>query len=340
MFAARLTTTIGAACSVGCLAGIAVRLTVRDHFPILSLVYYCVPPVIAAGLALAASGLFLVTKWRKPARAAAVTGLFCLLWWCHSAYFHNASVPTAGTHKVLFWNVARGEMGWDSLAEEIHRINPPLVALVEAGRGRDKVNQVWQKRFPEYTVTYLGHGLVVISRGEVVSPEDDALPLGQGGRCARVEVTLDGERFTVVLVDVKSNPLMSRREPLEVLTRLVAELGDRPVLVMGDFNTPADSVHLADFRRRFVNAFEAAGTGFYATWPVPLPVLALDQVWANDRVHVERCRLGWSWRSDHRPVITEFSLRNSFNREMTPVGGISGWAAACDDKLVLNQATF
>jgi len=72
---------------------------------------------------------------------------------------------------------------------------------------------------------------------------------------------------------------------------------------MGDFNTPVDSVFVAPLAERLTNAFQARGNGYYVTWPVPLPVLSLDQVWASREVELRDCELGWTWRSDHRPVV-------------------------------------
>ncbi len=76
-------------------------------------------------------------------------------------------------------------------------------------------------------------------------------------------------------------------------------------MLLGDFNTPVDSVWLSAIRARFDNAFEVAGNGILATWPLPLPVLALDQVWVSDQLGVSCAKIGWSMLSDHRPVFTE-----------------------------------
>ena len=84
---------------------------------------------------------------------------------------------------------------------------------------------------------------------------------------------------------------------------------------MGDFNTPTDSLFLREIHRDFENAFEQAGDGYSATWPLPVPVLTLDQIWVNKGIEVYRCRLGWSLRSDHRPVLTDITIESSFDNQ-------------------------
>jgi endonuclease/exonuclease/phosphatase (EEP) superfamily protein YafD len=112
-----------------------------------------------------------------------------------------------------------------------------------------------------------------------------------------------------MLVDIASNPFISRRESLTALAELAREHRDEPLIIMADFNTPPESVHFGLLREDFSNAFETAGNGFSGTWPLPAPVLALDQIWSNGRVAVNECHLVRSWRSDHRSVLASLSVR-------------------------------
>jgi endonuclease/exonuclease/phosphatase family metal-dependent hydrolase len=80
------------------------------------------------------------------------------------------------------------------------------------------------------------------------------------------------------------------------------------VVLMGDFNTPSDSVHFDSLRQGFQNAFETGGNGNAATWPVPLPVLAIDHIWTNRLVRVHSARHAGSVQSDHKAVFAELSF--------------------------------
>jgi endonuclease/exonuclease/phosphatase (EEP) superfamily protein YafD len=140
------------------------------------------------------------------------------------------------------------------------------------------------------------------------------------------EVVVDGRQFTAVVIDVTSKLEVHRREPLARVARLIEPLSRGPVVVMGDFNTPTDSPHLAGIRARYRNAFEEAGYGSSATWPVPLPVLAIDQVWLGGAVQAQRAEHVASRWSDHQAVRTAlvFPQGSARHRPAPTLGGGSG----------------
>jgi endonuclease/exonuclease/phosphatase (EEP) superfamily protein YafD len=112
--------------------------------------------------------------------------------------------------------------------------------------------------------------------------------------------------MVVVGVDVGANPLRPRGRAFEPLDALLARV--KPDLVLGDFNTPRDSVFFEAWRSAgYRHAFEAAGNGTDLTWPMPLPVLSLDHVWSGPRLAPRSCRHVGSWASDHRAVVAEFT---------------------------------
>jgi endonuclease/exonuclease/phosphatase (EEP) superfamily protein YafD len=127
--------------------------------------------------------------------------------------------------------------------------------------------------------------------------------LKTGGCYKQVRLEVGSGVLHVFLVDIPSDPLLYRRQPLEELAEVASQFNAEPVVMMGDFNTPADSLHFNALRNSFSHAFELHGDGYAATWPLPLPVLQLDHIWANRRVDVSRCIAGWSSSSDHRPVM-------------------------------------
>jgi endonuclease/exonuclease/phosphatase (EEP) superfamily protein YafD len=80
-----------------------------------------------------------------------------------------------------------------------------------------------------------------------------------------------------------------------------------PLIVGGDFNTPADSPLMDLLRMAGLRpAFEEAGWGYGYTRPAL--GIGLDQVLASPDCTVTRCRVGPDLGSDHRPVIAEVAL--------------------------------
>jgi endonuclease/exonuclease/phosphatase (EEP) superfamily protein YafD len=276
-------------------------LTIKDAFPIVSVVYYATP---LPAMTFAATLAGLRWTWLKKPRLASISlavALLCAWLTFQHSYFTNPDRPSSSDRCVVFWNVSSSSFGWAGIVTTLRSQDPDIIGLVEiGGTGSDDRNR-WQEAFPNYELTDAQDGMLLMSKGRIV--ELSSGPLGQGGRYKLAKVESAGGTLHVFLVDVLSAPLMFRREPLEELSRITAQLGDVPILLIGDFNTPGDSVHFDSLRRTFVNAFESHGDGYAATWPVPLPVLQLDHIWANRRLSISKCSTRWTFRSDHRPVI-------------------------------------
>ena len=91
---------------------------------------------------------------------------------------------------------------------------------------------------------------------------------------------------------------------------MASQYADHPTIIVGDFNTPVDSVFLNPIRQTYRHAFEVAGTGYLATWPIPAPVIAIDHCWVSKHIDVTACRIKWALHSDHRPIVTDLSINS------------------------------
>lgn len=80
-------------------------------------------------------------------------------------------------------------------------------------------------------------------------------------------------------------------------------------IVVGDFNAPRRSRALSPLPSGFVHAYEATGSGWSYTWPIPFPVYAIDQCILGSRISPVVYDLESSWRSDHRRQILEFTIQ-------------------------------
>jgi endonuclease/exonuclease/phosphatase (EEP) superfamily protein YafD len=285
-----------------------VRLFVQDRLPgLLAYCYYATPPIVLGGLATGAGLWWLIPRHYRAALPALAAGLACLVWTYATAWYHNsAAPPSINDLRVLFWNAAGGRKGWDPVLREIRRHTPDVVGLVEADRNLAGMEMMCHRDLPEYQVAAFDTGIALLAKGEIRRRSDTGL--ASWGRYAHCEVCVKGQTLQVVVVDLMATWEVPRWTCLDPLYRLLESLPEEPVLVIGDFNLPTDSVLLKPLRRLYVNAFEQVGCGYAATWPVPLPVLTLDQAWANAGLRVSRCELGWSWVSDHRPVVLEVSV--------------------------------
>ena len=122
------------------------------------------------------------------------------------------------------------------------------------------------------------------------------------GAYANFDVTLPRRGFRLVLVDVHADPLMLRKPSLD--EALAHGNHDPQCIIMGDFNTPLESVHFAPYRAaKMQDAFATAGRGFRETWFWGLPVLSLDHVWCGPSWNVVEARKIRDWSSDHDALL-------------------------------------
>ncbi len=292
------------------LAGLAIRLTVRDSLAATAMIYYATPwPVLATMLVLVAGGLRLRNRWGWACPLATV-GLVVLTAWTIAALSDTppqAPPDQDNTLTCLTWNIDHGQSGWHQLARSIRDEATDLVCLVEAGSNEPEHNRFWDSALPDYTSAGLGSGMLVLVKNGTIRQTRSG-SLDGNARFRQFDVSCRGTQLVLLIVDIKSTPWISRQAALEQLALAVANIPDRPVLITGDFNTPTDSAWFDTWRPNLTNAWDEAGTGFRPTWPIPLPLLDLDQCWGNHLVRFVNCRAATNSLSDHRRLVTRFCV--------------------------------
>ncbi|APZ96294.1 endonuclease/exonuclease/phosphatase family protein [Fuerstiella marisgermanici] len=295
-------------------AGVAVRATVRDSVPFLSAVFYATPWPLLAVCFLAVAGLLKPTASRTTFRLLLLSAGACALIFFYQHYEFPADRSVAieadsssdRDLKVVFWNVARGLRGWDPVFDKLKRLDADVYGLAEVDPLDHDMLQRLQREFPNYEVAPFQHGMVILSRFPIASRQN--IETASNAFFASADVEVAGQQLRFIVADMHSWPLLFREAPMQTLCEIAMETADRPTVFMGDLNTPNDSVFCDRFRDEFVSPFEQQGRGFDCTWPVPLPVMAIDHLWVNKLWDVKSCNLGWTWVSDHRPIISELRL--------------------------------
>jgi endonuclease/exonuclease/phosphatase (EEP) superfamily protein YafD len=243
--------------------------------------------------------IWLLGKRLRFAKVCVVVAIGCLIVWSYESFSLNSRAAAPGNLKLFFWNAASNKRA-DEMANYIRSFDADLIGIVEAGI-RKKTESVWREAFSSYHVEILRGEMALITRGKILSKERGSL--GRRGRFHLLKVALNGEQFHVLLVDIDGDPFKSRAPAFEQLAKMIRSYSQDNLIVMGDFNTPLDSVFFESFRQYLNHAFESAGNGFANTWPIPLPVLAIDHIWVSKNIKVASCNLNWSWLSDHRSVV-------------------------------------
>lgn len=228
----------------------------------------------------------------------------------------------ASTIRVLTWNVhgcvgRDGVRAPDRVARVLEAAQPDISALQEidsrtraaAGDPFSYFGEVfgWTAVSARTLSARDGHyGHIVLSRWPIESlGEVDLSVRWREPRKAIVgAIATPGGRVIVIAAHLGLLPFERRRQFDRLKTR-IAEIGDRPIVVLGDFN---DFPGRGLAERSLCPPLRA--TPSLATYPSRLPLLPLDRIWFSDPLElVTIAALRDAERvSDHLPLLASLRL--------------------------------
>lgn len=239
--------------------------------------------LLSAGAALLLGLTWAGSSWRGPAQAA------------------MPAEPVAGEVRLLFWNLCRPHGVHNGLVEVVREFKPQVVACVEPGRHEmEQTCRLYEAQLPGYKAQWMPRGILWLST--VPARYRARGKLDGMGAYARFEVSGLGPSFPVVVADVHPHPFHWRKGQL---MDALAQTGGMPdAWLLGDFNTPLESVLLEPYRSQMTHALEAAGHGFKETWPLGLPLLSLDHAWIGRQWEILDAQKVWRVPdSDHAALL-------------------------------------
>ncbi|MCB1211721.1 MAG: hypothetical protein KDK97_20540 [Verrucomicrobiales bacterium] len=284
--------------------GLILQFGLKDRYDVFAAYFYALPLPVLVGFCVALT--FCPGAPRR--KVSAVLGLVLASVWVARSWQHHAPIATEPGGKelrVMFWNMSRPDEPCQALIERVRELRPDIVGCVEPGIKAASHLPAYQKALPDYKVDFMPRGLLWLTK--LPDRRRERGKLDGLGAFTIWEVDYGQNIMRTVLVDVYAHPWMTRRRQLA--ETLAMTQGDPLALVMGDFNTPAESVHLVPYRQQMTNAFEAAGNGFRETWFWGLPLLSLDQIWVGSGWEVLEARKIQDWQSDHTLMFVRLRQR-------------------------------
>jgi len=276
---------------------------VRDRTFAGQLAFYL--PSVAVALALAGFALLrLLYGHRREAAFWSLLTLVPLAWVMAVENRWSPAVAAAApgtTLRIVHWNVRHG-WGWARIGPDAIAARADLYVFSEPPYAAREREVARARGFPGTTL-HLGE-MAVIGRGSLGKPDwlsNDAM------EAVLVPWHVDGATWNLLLVDLPSDVRVAR-DPLLRRLRALAERS-RADVVLGDFNAPRRSRALTPPPPGFVHAYDVAGSGWSATWPIPLPLWAIDQCLVGPRLQVVGYRLGFRRGSDHRMQVVDLVPR-------------------------------
>lgn len=280
-------------------AGMLFQLGIRDRWDAFAVVFYLLPLPVLAGIA---AVLAVIHQGRRIAAGAVFAAL--LAWWAGQSWSWHAPIQgdgrSDGEFRCLYWNLCRPGQPSEAMIEMVREFQPDVAGFGEPGPNFMEHEEAYEKALPGYECHLMPRGLILLSKWPARMIE--RAKLDRMGAYGIYEVSAPHRTVRIVIVDVHSDPFRPRRNPL---MESLAHAADAPRgIIMGDFNTPAESVHFRAYHEQgWQSALDAAGRGFRETWFWRLPVLSLDQVWAGKGWQLLEARKISRWSSDHAAVF-------------------------------------
>jgi endonuclease/exonuclease/phosphatase (EEP) superfamily protein YafD len=283
----------------------AVHIAVGDRFAVLAPLTYATPYPLLLVAAVPLAIIHACCRSRRLAVACLVLAVIAGWQWVGMWGNSPSTSPAGPACRLLFWNAASPRHPSPDLIAAVRAEEPELVVLAEAGKWSAADRERYRDDLPGYHAVRLPDAMLVFSRRPMTVRESRRLPNRTAIHVLAGETSVGPVRL--VLTDVGSDPL-SDRKPL--IAEVLEVAGSDPdTVVLGDFNTPYDSVAFDPFRERFAHALKDAGSGPIETWPSVAPCLAIDHVWLASAFVPVAGRKRWSDASDHAMVLADFARR-------------------------------
>jgi vancomycin resistance protein VanJ len=277
-----------------------IGVTLRDRWRILIPFFY-VPAVLVA----AAGLVWLVIFWRRRSAlrglvaAVAAAGLVKAL--AVDFAWHDERGAAPRSIRVVHWNIARGLFGPDALLPVLAADQADIYVLSEFP-GHPDFYRLPAQLIPGGQVLTRS-GMLLISRYPFEFKHSIRVPGAPGWYC---RIATPYGPLDLLAIDLVSDPHRLRKSRMAPIIEWVAGHDRRvPLVIVGDFNTPRDSIYFEPLREHVFHAYEKVGRGWPYTWPTPFPLYAIDHAWVSPRVRIYRYRLVSSRLSDHRRQILD-----------------------------------
>jgi len=268
---------------------VLIHFRVKDYFYVSAIIFYAFPlPII---MLLTSFSIIVNKKWRK------ISMLFLLvlsvIWYFKSYVSNHENAATEGL-EVVVWNAGHNQSFEEAFIE--NKQIPDVLVLIECNL---KSIQKTQNTYPNYYFHLSEEEIGIFSRtplkiiSEVTSETNSTV------------LKFSTNNIIFYAVDLTAEIFNSRKEELQFVYANI-EYHNNSV-VLGDFNTPLESIYFEDFKNNYNHAFSVKGKGFKETWFWNLPLLSLDHIWVSHNLKINKTDKISTWKSDHSMLRTYVS---------------------------------
>lgn len=276
----------------------------RDHTWLTGICFY-IPSSVVAALGL---GSAVVLAVRRRGRAALGAGLLAIppvvaVGAVENQWRRPAPPPShteSATARLVHWNIAYGKYDGGRLEPAILRQNADLYIFSETPRPFP-LSDIAARLGTGFDSVRIG-SMGFVARGRLLEPR--RVINTKELEVDSVNWRTDHGTFKLFGVDITSSLRVARDPLLRELRALIVK--HQPAIVAGDLNAPRRSSALWPLPPGFSHAYVAAGCGWSYTFPVPLPLYAIDQCIVSRAVTPLRYGLVSESCSDHLMQVLDY----------------------------------
>ena len=268
-----------------------IHFVLKDNFYWSSFLFYALPlPIIIAFnvLILPFSG----EKFKIKIKGAIV---FLVICWCFQSLVFNLGSNEKADLDIVYWNAGHTQ-GFDDAFNQ-NKNAPDVMVLVEYDTTDYKSIRL---KYPDFHFYLSKEGIGICSKQQIKNVQEQTSP--------RNSTVLKFKTFGLQFfaLDVTPNVFNFRKSEFDFInTHIDKKL---QTIILGDFNTPLESVHLKNFKSSYLHAFTESGIGFKETWFWNLPILTLDHIWVSKDLHILKTKKIHGFKSDHNMIKTQIKF--------------------------------
>lgn len=279
---------------------LSVHFGFKDHFYITGIFFYPFP-LLTLILALIPLFVLFYSKIKMRLILLSLAGLLSFFW-IKNYYINYENKNTIVSRSILFWNIAKQkDYNINDLKKVIETKNLDAVILIEVIHKDNQFNTEFKELLNDFSIELLEGDMLIATKGNIIIKNYSKEH--RNYKINHIQIELEKDSYSLAIVDVFGSPFHNRKY---VLNKITTYSNDNNIdIILGDFNTPYESVHFDKFKSNY-NSLREYQNGFTATWPIGIPLLELDQIWLNKKLTPLNLEKQYTKSSDHALLIGEF----------------------------------
>ncbi|WP_375239749.1 hypothetical protein [Aurantibacter sp.] len=274
---------------------ILLHFIIKDNYYPLSILFYASPLILIISYGWFTSYAYYKTKLLPLIVICQI--IITTLWFVNNYYINNIRYHESNA-TVFFWNLAKKKtFPLKTVTSRIESKTPELLAFVE-----DKsINNFNSKPLKNYSYKKLADNMSILYLGELLDIQ--FYYKEENYKFNVVKIKYKNNITSYLIADVWASPFVDKKEALTTISDYATN--NNIDIILGDFNTPYESIHFKKFYREF-NSFHSKNNGLTATWYYGFPLLELDQIWLNKKHQPLLLEKSQHLNSDHKLLIATY----------------------------------